>query len=820
MTSQTTADYTTFIQNKIQLPNGSGFEVDRAELHPSLKSHQIDCVVWALSKGRCLLAPSFGLGKTRQQLQIAQSCHRRMGGKVLQVVTLGVRHQFTEVDGPAMGMEYQYVRNDAEIEASTSDFLITNYERIRNGNIDPRKHGFSVVCFDEGDFFRNRSSKTSDVFREVFDTIPYLFICTATPTPNEYREIIYYADFLGIMDSGQALTRWFQRDPNEAGNLQLMDDPKIQEAFWLWVSSWALFLDKPSTLGYSDEGYVMPEVTIRWHRLGADLTRAWAQIDSRGQHLLMPESRLSSTAQSREAKATIDDRLRFTIDLINASPDDHFILWHHLEHERREIEKYLPEAKTVYGSQDLELREKLVLGFSRGEYRILATKPQIAGSGCNFQHFCHKAVFMGVNYKFREFIQAIHRLVRYLQTEHVEIDVVYAETEDAVVEKLKRSFVQHNELMANMRSIIQTYGLSHAAMKQRLQRASDVARRERIGRNWRLLNNDCVAELASMPSNSVDMLLTSIPFGNHYEYSANLLDFGHNPSDADFWKQMRWLIPDLLRVLKPGRIAAIHVKDRIMYSHQTKSQIMEVAPFSAEALFAFRNRGFLYQGTITIVTDVVRENNSSYRLGYTEMARDGSKMGVGLPEYVLLFRKAPTDTSNAYADEPVVKNKTDYSLARWQIDAHSFYRSDGHADLYDYHAHVTRLEQLHDKGNLPTKYLCEPPVSHHPNVWTDVEFMQGLNMEQARRRLANHICPLPYDIVRRLIDRYSQKGETILDPFSGLGTVPYVALQMGRAGLGVELSPDYFDASVRYLTELETAMGQPNFFNLVEEEVA
>lgn len=817
MTNQTTSDYATFIQNKIQLPNGSGFEVDRAELHPSLKPHQIDCVVWALQKGRALLAPSFGLGKTRIEAALAQVIQKRMGGKVLQVVTLGVRHQFTQEDGPAMGIEYEYVRTDAEVEAATSNYLVTNYERIRNGNIDPRKHGFSVVCFDEGDFFRNRSSKTSDVFREVFDTIPYLFICTATPTPNEYREIIYYADFLGIMDSGQALTRWFQRNPDTAGDLQLQDDPKTVEAFWLWVSSWALFLDKPSTLGYSDEGYIMPEVTIRWHRLGADLTRAWEQVDSRGQHRLMPEGRLSSTAQSREAKATISDRLAFTIDLINASPDDHFILWHHLEHERREIERYLPEAKTVYGSQDLELREKLVLGFSRGEYRILATKPQIAGSGCNFQHHCHKAVFMGVNYKFREFIQAIHRLVRYLQTEHVEIDVVYAETEDAVVEKLKRSFVQHNELMANMRSIIQTYGLSHAAMKQRLQRASDVARRERIGHNWRLLNNDCVAELKDMPTNSVDMILTSIPFGNHYEYSASLLDFGHNPSDGDFWKQMRWLIPDLLRVLKPGRIAAIHVKDRIMYSHQTKSQIMEVAPFSAEALFAFRNRGFLYQGMITIVTDVVRENNSSYRLSYTEMCKDGSKMGVGLPEYVLLFRKAPTDTANSYADEPVVKNKADYGLGQWQIDAHSFWRSDGHADLYDYHAHVARLDHLRASGNLPTDHFCEPPVSYHSNVWTDVNFMQGLNMEQARRRLANHLCPLPFDIVRRLTGRYSQKGEIILDPFSGLGTVPYVALQMGRAGLGVELSNDYFDASVRYLSELETALGQPNFLDLVEE---
>jgi len=255
---------------------------------------------------------------------------------------------------------------------------------------------------------------------------------------------------------------------------------------------------------------------------------------------------------------------------------------------------------------------------------------------------------------------------------------------------------------------------------------------------------------------------------------------------------MDFLIPELLRVLKPGRVAAIHVKDRILYGHQTKTGFMEVAPFSDECVLAFRKHGWLYEGRRTIVTDVVRENNSTYRLGWTEMSKDATKMGSGLPEYLLMFRKPPTGTDDQRADEPVTKDKEEYTRGRWQIDAHALWRSNGNVpltagELYDYEAHVNRLETLDRKGNLPSSFFYEPPKSPSHWVWDDVFYMRTLNTEQSHKRVEKHICPLPFDIVERAIRLYSNEGDLILDPFAGLFTVIMKAVEMSRR---VSYSPE------------------------------
>jgi hypothetical protein len=314
---------------------------------------------------------------------------------------------------------------------------------------------------------------------------------------------------------------------------------------------------------------------------------------------------------------------------------------------------------------------------------------------------------------------------------------------------------------------------------------------------------------------------------------------------------MDFLIPNLLRALKPGRMAAIHVKDRLLYGHQTPHGMMEVDYFSDDCNRAFRKHGFVSYGRITIPTDVVRENNSTNRLGWSENSKDSSKMGVGMPEYVLLFRKPQTDKSRSYADEPVKKSKADYTRGRWQTDAHQLWRTDGNTitnsdavppmltqdDVngmdggqlfrwwrnrmrsgvpYNHEDHVALCEMV--GARLPSKFMLFPTVvapEHDEFVWTDILFMRTLNMQNARRRLAKHVCPFPLDIPRRLVIRYSNPGEVILDPFNGLGSVPYVALQEGRKAIGFELNPDYYHISVNYLTEQETIMqGTMSLFDL------
>lgn len=814
--------YRRFLEKKIVVAERKGFDVSPADMQVDLlKPHQQDVVRWSIGNGRALLALRFGLGKTRIQCEIARLVNKRTGKKFLVICPLGVKHQFQVEDGPVMGLDWQYCRTDEEIAAATSPYIITNYERVRDGDIDPTKHDFAGVSLDEGSVLRSLGSKTYQVFLDLLKDIPYRFVATATPDPNEYKELIYFSEFLGFMDHGQALTRFFQRDSTKAGHLTI--HPKHEAKFWAWVSTWALFLFAPSDLGYSDEGYELPPLNVHMHRIKVDHTRAFDQTDNRGQRRLLLNSAAGVRETSAEKKATLADRIAKMKEIIAENPDRHWLLWHHLEAERKAIEKAVPEAVSVYGSLDLDLREERILKFSHGEIPILASKPELSGSGCNFQYHCHSNIFLGIDYRFEDFIQALHRTHRFLQAKPVDVHIIYAESEDQVMETLMRKWEQYDKQTERMREIVRHFGLVNAAIQSDLTRSIGVLRMENKEKLFTAVNNDCVLEMENIPDNHVGLLHTSIPFGNHYEYSAQYEDFGHNPSDDDFWQQMDFLIPEMLRILKPGRVAAIHVKDRILYGHQTPSGFMEVSPFSDECVMAFRKHGFLYEGRRTIVTDVVRENNSTYRLGWSEMTRDATKMGSGLPEYLLLFRKPPTSKDTARADEPVTKSKDDFSRGRWQVDAHSFWRSNGNgpltpAELYEYEAHVGRLEELDRKGHLPASYFYEPPRSPTHWVWDDIVYMRTLNSEQSRKKLENHICPLPFDIVERTIRLYSNVGDLVLDPFAGLFTVPVIAMKLNRVAYGIELNPEYFQAGVRYCEQVQQEKLMPTLFDLLEVE--
>ncbi len=837
-----TATYTEFLTSKITLVAAHGLtDIDRSGFHPSLKPHQVDATEWLLQQGQALLGASFGLGKTRVQCQVAQVIHQRTQQPILVCAPLGVKHQFQHEDGPIFGQDWQYVRTDAEVQAATSPYLITNYERVRDGGIDPRNHTFAAVSLDEGSVLRSLGSKTYQTFQEVFATVPYRFVCTATPAPNAYRELIYYAQFLGVMDSGQALTRWFKRNPLKAGDLTLHDHHA--EEFWLWVASWALFLYSPADLGYSDEEYDLPPINIHWHRLEVDHHRAWDKTDNRGQHKLLLDAANSISDASREKRATLPDRIAKMREIIDDHPGQHWLLWHHLEDERRAIEHAIPASISVYGSQDLDERERRIMAFAHGEIPILATKPEIAGSGCNFQHHCHSNIFLGIDYRFEDFIQAIHRTYRFQQQHPVDIHIIYAESEDTVAGILKAKWERHNQLVQTMRDLVATYGLSHAAMQRSLSRRIGIERHVIRGERFTAVNNDCVAELPHLAADSVGMVLTSIPFGNQYEYSTQYEDFGYNDDDERFLTQMDHLIPELLRVLQPGRIAAIHVKDRILYGHQTDSRFLELNPFSDKVVERFRRHGFLFQSRRTIMTDVVRENNQTYRLGWSEVCKDSTKMGCGSPEYLLTFRKPPTETTTAYADNPVAREKDSYSRGQWQIDAAALWRSSGNrllqphevAELnpgdamalweseqanlpYDYNRHVAICETVAERGKLPSSFMMFPPkVTRHDGeqVWDDIIYIKTLNAEQARRNVEQHLCPLPLDIVERAIRLYSMPDELVLDPFGGLMTVPYAALKMGRHAYGIELHTPYFTDGVRYCRQAEQQANAPTLFDLV-----
>ena len=834
-------EYIEFLKNKMAISHDTGFEIKDEDLTPTLYPHVKDTVKWAIKGGCRAIFSSFGMQKTVTQLEIIRIILKHKGGKGLIVCPKRVVVEFVSQAKKHLGLEVTYVRTMQEVKDSKTDIMITNYERVRDGEegvrIDPNY--FKVTSLDEASVLRGFGTKTYQEFLPLFSNVEYRFVATATPSPNRYKELIHYSAYLGVMDSGQALTRFFKRDSTKANKLTLY--PHKEAEFWIWVATWALFLTKPSDLGYPDDGYQLPELRVHSEIVEVDNSTAGAEKD--GQIKMFREAALSLQDAARERRDNMPAKIDKVLEIINRpeNKDDHFLIWHDLESERVELCKRIEGCKAVYGSQDDDEADKVIEDFKEGRLKYLAAKPEMLGEGLNFQYHCHKAI-MFIDYRFNDKFQAIARIYRFMQKHPVDLYLVYAESEQEIYKSFMQKWQQHKEMVGKMVAIIKEHGLFGLDAKEKLMRYMFSKREVREGKLYTAINNDNVLECKNMKDNSIDLIVSSVPFSNHYEYTSSFNDFGFNTDNDEFFKQMDFLTPELLRVLRPGRLACIHVKDRVLFGNATGDGMPTIDPFSDMCVFHYLKHGFRYMGRITIDTDVVRENNQTYRLGYSEMCKDGSKMGVGCPEYVLLFRKLPSDTSKAYADTPVTKVKYgEYSLARWQIDAHAdwkdsgnrlltfddvknlgidqirrFFRDYSKEHIYNYEDHVAFAEELEEHNKLPRTFMAVDPVSHKDYIWDDVVRMKTLNSRQSQKNLQMHICPLQIDIVNRLIERYSNKGDLVFDPFGGIQTVPYCAVKLGRKGLSTELNYDYWRDGLAYLHEAEMEVASPTLFDLID----
>lgn len=915
------SDYTTFLRQKIKMASFKGFQIEPHACHEILFPHQRDIVRWAVLGGNRAIFASFGLGKSVMQCEWLRLIVAAINEAGLIVCPLGVRQELIR-DAAMLGIELRFIRSAAEM-VDGHLFYITNYETVRDGKLDPRI--FGAVSLDEASVLRSFGSKTYQEFLPLFEGVKFKLVNTATPSPNRFKELIHYAGFLGVMDTGQALTRFFQRDSEKAGNLTLY--PHKEQEFWLWVSSWAVFVQRPSDLGYSDEGYDLPPIEVRYHEVPTDYSKAGADRD--GQALMFQDPALGLSAAAAEKRDSMPARVETMGKIVDAyirgsqdlsarllreeqgrsaeeaagpqcsalqgqqgeaqsqvdcvangqsvphgrvaatvsgaqqgtacseaqgdlrseqagrtgaatccevaplradesaisgdaaspggrlpdlhpadepasgrsrsrnrrgsgsalpqvqcgtgsaagqsdSPDsgggvpDQIVIWCDLNAEQDAIERALADRgltfSSVHGALTTEEAERRIQEWRDRKTYALIGKPVMLGQGMNLQQ-CNKAIFVGVTYKFNDLIQAVHRIQRYGQKRVCDIHITYSEAEREVLRTLQAKWEQHDRMVENMTEIIKKYGLNQLAMQEVLARSIGVKRIEAVSDLYAVANNDCVEEAKLQPDNSVSLIVTSIPFANHYEYSPSYNDFGHTEDNDHFWSQMDFLTPELLRILQPGRIYACHVKDRILFGNVTGAGAPTVSPFHCEAIMHGRKHGFDYMGLITIVTDVVRENNQTYRLGWSEQCKDGTKMGVGSPEYVVLFRKPQTDRTKGYADVPVSKSKQDYTRAHWQVDAHAFWRSSGDRQItaeqlaglgpdklaslftkytlqqvYDYEFHIRIGEELEARGALPSTFMSLAPGSHHPDVWHDINRMRTLNGDQANRAVEKHVC--------------------------------------------------------------------------------
>jgi len=864
--------YEQFLRNKAIVASPLGVELDPESIHPALKYHQKQMVLWLARMGRAACFASFGIGKTLIQIETLRQVRNLAGGMALIVAPLGVRGEFMR-DAALVGAQIKFVRSIEECDDSDG-LYITNYETVRDGKLDPR--AFSVTSLDEAAILRGfGGTKTFREFMRLFDGVRYKYIATATPSPNEFIELLAYSAYLEVMEVGEGKTRFFKRDSTKADKLTL--HAHKEREFWLWVSSWALFVQTPSDIGGDDSGYILPELRVHWHEIPAK--HNGTQADEHGQALLFDAQAIGIQEAAREKRDSLAERVAKVREIVTASDDPQCVIWCDLNAEQAALDKMLKEegisAASLYGSQGIDTREELMDAWRAKQRRAFVSKPSMYGAGVNLQQ-SHTMIFAGIGFKFADLIQAIHRCQRFLQDHAVELHLIYTENERQVRQTLERKWAQHLTLTRTMSGIIREFGLDNLTRAEAMARALGVEREEVKTDKFHVIHNDTVLETRTLAENSLGLILTSIPFSTQYEYSPNYADFGHSDSNEHFFEQMDYLTPHLLRALKPGRMAVIHVKDRIIPGGMTGFGFQTVYPFHARCIEHYTRHGFAYMGMKTIVTDVVRENNQTYRLGWTEQCKDATKMGVGMPEYLLIFRKPQTDTSRSYTDEPVVKDKplvfataddkhlpweerkrvpmkpgdkrpcvrgTGYSRARWQIDAHGFARSSGDRfptteeirsmphgaifkafrrygleNVYEYEQHVGIGEDMEEDARLPVTFMILQPPSWSPDVWTDVARMRCLNGEQKHKGKQMHLCPMQFDIADRIINQLSAPGDIVFDPFGGLMTVPYRAIKLGRYGMGVELSKPYYLDGLYYCQQAAEKKAQPSLFDFLDAE--
>lgn len=889
--------YTDFLLTKIKVADKHGIKVDESRLHADSKPHQKLIALWALELGRALIAPDCGTGKTNISLDVLNVLQQefltylgdKLEGKCLVVTELGAHDTYCSHDpevgeGARMGIPVMFARTTEELLSLPSTIVCTNYESVRLGKIDFSK--FVAVWLDEGNYIKNMASETTDALAQQLKKVKYKYIASATPSPNEVLELVNYAHVLGIADRGQILTQFFQRNSTKAGELTL--HPQHEADFWLWVHSWMVAIEFPSDLGFSDEGYQLPELNVHWIEVKMNKPLE-AGAEKNGQIRLVADSGGNNLpANAKLKQASIDVRLKKAMEIVNESPEDHFIIWHHLNPEKEAIDKAFKGKNyaSLYGALKEEKREQIIVDFTKGDLKYLATKPEISGVGCNFQKHCHRAIVLGVNNDFNLLYQLIKRIHRFGQEHTCDIYILYLPEEYPIVQNLKRKWKQHNEQRLWLRSLVQKHGLNHEAMIEERKRTFKVERKVYDGKNYKLVGTDAVHEWFNVPDNSIHLVNSSFPFGNHYEYTNYYNDFGHNIDNRSFARQLDFFLPELLRTMKPGRIVAVHLKNRIHYGSVTGKGFSVFHRFTHLVCDSMEKHGFETMGFHYIPTDVVGENNQTYRLTFGEMQKDSTKMGSGIPEEIWIFRKPPTSTENAYADEPVKHNcecpfchkhnpyesftrlsekattfllqcpdkdcrqffpaedlirhgEYQLTLPHWQIDADAFWQTSGNrlitpsemkqwgldkirawwdrfnpSVIYNYESHVQLLKDLDHAGKLSRTFTTLPLVSNTPYIWNNVNRMHGLNLEQSRRKERNHICPQPYDEADRIIELYSNPGDLVADPFTGLGTSLIRAVKKGRKAFGTELNDEYARHANFYLKAAELKAAIPMLFDM------
>ena len=682
---------------------------------------------WAVNKGRAAIFADTGLGKTRMQLTWAEA----MAGRTIILAPLAVALQ-TEREAQLIGVDAGYARHPDQVSARVT---IANYEMVDRFN----PQDYQAVVLDESSILKNVDAKTRGKLTGLFAQTPYRLCCTATPSPNDIAELTNHAEFLGIMRRTDVLAKFFVHD-DDGWRLK----GHAQESFWEWVSTWAMALQRPSDLGYTDDGYDLPSLNIHHVEVEGE---AAAYAQATGQLFATELRGLHGRLAAR--KTTVEQRAQKAIDLISEHPDDQWLVWCGLNEEGRLLKRYLSSATLIEGAHSFDTKMDAARQFADGGLGVLISKPSIMGFGMNFQK-AHRMIFLGINDSFETYYQAIRRCWRFGQQEAVDVYTIMSDLERPVWDNVQRKAKEHEGMVQKMMGFMSDFGKAalHGAIVDHERMPDDTA----SGQGWTLHRGDSTAVLPTLEPDSVDLTVFSPPFLSLFVYSDGDRDLGNSDSENVFMERFRPIVAELLRVTKPGRLAVVHVAQ--VAATLAHDGFIGIKDFRGAVIKLFIEEQFHYHGDVTIDKNPQAQaiRTHAKALLFKQLRKDASWLRPGLADYMLLFRKP---------GEPAIPIQPDISNEEW-------------------------IEWAHP-------------------VWYGMRETDTLNVALARaERDERHICPLQLPVIERCIRLWSNPGDVVLSPFAGIGSEGYVALQQKRRFVGVELKDSYYRVACRNLDHAAT----------------
>lgn len=725
------ASYQDFLASKLSIGAAQGLSLPPDKLHSALYPFQSTLTSWALKKGRAALFADCGLGKTLMQLEWA----RNIPGKVLILAPLAVAQQ-TVGQGQIIDLDVSYVRD--QIYVGGDGVYISNYELMERFD----ESAFNAVVLDESSILKAYDGKTRTRLIEKWRDTPYKLCCTATPAPNDVAEIANHAEFLGIMTRAEMLAMFFVHDDN---GWRLKGH--AVDAFHEWLASWGMFIKTPSDIGFSDEGFILPPLSVEPVIVDID-TREAAMAQGR----LFFHGLQGIQGRSAVRKMSMNERIDAAAAIINQS-DEQWLVWCGLNDEGREMGRVTHESLVIEGKDKLDAKIRALSGFAEGKVKVLITKPSIAGFGMNFQN-CHNQLFLGMNDSYEMYYQAIRRSWRFGQQQPVNVKVVISNVESPILENVQRKEREAEDLSQGIIRHIKRFEMAELGHDAINKDAYTEAKAE--GENYTAYKGDCVERLKDVPDESIDFSVFSPPFQSLFTYSASDRDMGNSINQEQFFQHYRYFLQELYRVLKPGRIVACHVAQ--VAATIAHDGFVGIQDFRGRVINAFIDAGFHYYGDVTVDKNPQAQAIRTHAKGllFAQLKKDASWLRPGLADYILIFRKPG---ENAVAIHPDISND---DWIQWA----------------------------------------------HP-VWYDIRETDTLNVAVARENSdERHICPLQLGLIERCIRLWSNPGETVLSPFMGIGSEGYESLQLGRKFIGIELKDSYFKTAVKNLELANSKLSQ------------